>query len=165
MRRKMVTREMDLCSFSQGCPSEKLHISIPRVSIFLLIDMPWWILCPPGHKTITYTTHQLICTNPRHGKPKDSSCTSLTHADTQFFHVNLKEICYLPELWSLWGSSSRQPPIATLFAAKNNKSYSKLMIFSEFNLWRKSLSVTVEHVFVIYDMCTKHYLQWGSWET
>ena len=45
--RKVVTLGMDLVSFSQALPSEKLLKSILRVTILLLIVMPWWILCLP----------------------------------------------------------------------------------------------------------------------
>ena len=45
----MVTLGMDFGSFSQGLPSEKMPKSIPRVTILLLIDTSWWILCLPGH--------------------------------------------------------------------------------------------------------------------
>ena len=52
IRRKMVTRGMDLCSFAWGFRSEKLHKSIQRVTIFLFINTPWWILCFLCHKTM-----------------------------------------------------------------------------------------------------------------
>ena len=60
IRRIMVTRGMDLCSITHGFLSEKVHKSIPRVTIFLLIDTSWWMLCLPIHKTLTYATSQLI---------------------------------------------------------------------------------------------------------
>ena len=40
-------QRMDLSSFSLGKACEKLPKSIPMVTIFLLIGMPWWMLCLP----------------------------------------------------------------------------------------------------------------------
>ena len=50
----MATRGMDLCCFARDLLSGKQPVSIPRVTIFLLIDMPRWILCLQWHKTIHY---------------------------------------------------------------------------------------------------------------
>ena len=63
--RKMVTRGMDLCSFSQSF--EKLPKSILMVTIFLLIDTPWWILFLLWQKALKHTINRLICTIPTHG--------------------------------------------------------------------------------------------------
>ena len=59
IKRKMVTScsRMDWCYFAWYLLSAKQHKSIPRVTIFLLVDMPWLILCLPQHKTIKYTTN------------------------------------------------------------------------------------------------------------
>ena len=35
-----------------------------------------------------------------------------------------------------------------------------IMTFSEFNLWQKSVFITVEHMFVICDRCNKQCPQW-----
>ena len=44
--------------------------------------------------------------------------------------------------------------------AKNNKSYLKLMTFSEFRPWREFLSITGEYVFPVCDRCNKQFPQW-----
>ena len=79
IRRKVVTWGTDLCFFARGVPSEKNHKSFPRVTIFLLIDMLWWIICLPWHNTLTYTSYLLIFTNPGHSRWKNYTRTSLQH--------------------------------------------------------------------------------------
>ena len=57
IRRKIVTRWMDLYCFALGLPSATLHKSIMKVTIFLLIDKPWWILSLQWRKTIKCATN------------------------------------------------------------------------------------------------------------
>ena len=65
-----------------GLLRENLHKSIPRETIFFLINMPWWILCLPWHKT-KYTI-ELTFTNTSHGRSKNNSCVSLKLTYTHF---------------------------------------------------------------------------------
>ena len=46
----MITIGMDLLCFMLVFLSAKHHKSIPRVTIFLIIVMPWWIPCLPWQK-------------------------------------------------------------------------------------------------------------------
>ena len=68
--------------FACGMPSAKQHKSIMWVTIFLIIYMPWWMLCLLWHQTIAYTTNKLICTHASYARSKRGSHTSILSANT-----------------------------------------------------------------------------------
>ena len=57
IRKKMVTRGIDLWCVARGLPGAKHHKSIPRVTIFLLIASHGELYVSHVIKTIKHTTH------------------------------------------------------------------------------------------------------------
>ena len=75
------------------------HNFILRVTFFLLVDTPWWILCLPWQNTMKYTKYMLIFTNPQSWWINERLPYIIYNGTTYTAHTNFKEICHLLKLW------------------------------------------------------------------
>ena len=124
-------RESTMAAYKEadGLLSAKHHKSIPKVTIFLLIAMPWWILCLPWQK--------------------NKSCRMLLQRTYTHFGMSTSKIFAASSSFQVCDVAVADSTLlATLFACQTQLNLCKSY---DFTPWRKFLSIPSEQLLVFCD--------------